>query len=267
METTLIESSNVEAFLTYLTLLSNSGLATLLTLTLIYRGSYLKTGFILLFISALALTIVSVSASAITWSGVFCRSAAYIVTSIFWRIKDFGLRSYILIRSNSLTDRKFQIVFYSIIMLLFVLNLFRAISVFTCLSNKGLNFFIWSQIRLEQIEVIMMLSIDVCLAILVFAYTVRRRKIFSDNYSYLFKLVDQNTSILFFVVLFISIPSYIMLILADFGIAQGNYAFPFSFVENLTLIILSIEFLNINISTRTKTSVSISNDSKPLQKF
>jgi len=255
------ESSDTKQFLLDLLLLENVGLSVILMILLIYRGAYLKTGLLILLVSSLAICIVNVSSSTIVWTNLYCRSVSYIITYICWRIKDFGLRAYILIRTNSLTFGKLRFLIYSLILYLFLLNLLRTICVFLCLNNDSTNFFIQFNVVSEKISLISMFIVDLFSIISVLAFQYFKRPFQSKAKINLLKLVDQNTFLLFLIVLIMSIPSYIMIILVAWNYAQSEYAFMYSFVENLTLLILAIEFLNINISTRSVTSGSYSIDS------
>jgi len=256
------ESSETKQFLLDLLLLENVGLSVILMVLLMYRGAYLKTGLLILLVSSIAICIVNVSSSTITWTVLYCRSASYIITYICWRIKDFGLRTYILIRANSLTFGKLRFLIYSLILYLFLLNLLRIICVFLCLNDNSTDFFIQFNIVSEKISLVSMFIVDLFSIISVLIFQYFRRPFQSKTKINLLKLVDQNTFLLFLIVLIMSIPSYIMIILVAWNYAQSDFAFMYSFVKNLTLLILAIEFLNINISIRSVTSGSYSVDSK-----
>jgi len=249
---TQIVTDKQKTFLIVINSLISAGLATTLFLLVLHKGSMKNIGFLLLLLSSIANMISNILQQFVIWTGYICREVIYQFVFISWRTKDFCLHTYILIRTDALTNRKFHLLINIVISFWFIFNLFRLASLFSCWALSGINFFDKSQSRLELSAAFIMLSIDLICGVLIFVHYIKYNQYTSKIKNDVSKIVFLNSNIIFLLVIFLSIPAYVIFILVTLAYYDGSFVNIFSFEENLTTILLSCEFLKLSLLNHYK---------------
>jgi len=249
---TQIVSDQQKTFLIVINSMISAGLATTLFLLILNKGSMKNLGFLLLLFSSIANMISNVLQQFVIWTGYICRKVIYQFVFISWRTKDFCLHTYILIRTDALTNRKFHLLINIIVSFWFIFNLFRLASLFSCWGLSGISFFDKSQPRLELTAAFIMLLIDCICAILITTHYVRYNQYSVKMKNEVSRVVFLNSNIIFLLVIFLSIPAYVIFILVTLAYYDGSFVNIFSFEENLTTILLSCEFLKLSLLNHYK---------------
>jgi len=249
-----VASGDIKTFLTYTALIQSAATVTFLMLWIIYRGSWLNKGFLLLSASNFSSIISTVTSTFIIWGVVVCSQVYYQITYIMWRIKDVCLHSYLLLRTDALTARRFRIWIKLNVFAWVLFNLFRLASLFSCWGGSNTDWFTKTQPILERIESIWLFYIDTSCALMLFFHYIKTGSYRNQFKSNVFKITFRNSNWIFIVVLFISIPAYIFYILETFDYYDSSFVNFFIFEENTTSTLLTAEFLNLSIWYHYSTS-------------
>jgi len=258
-------SDEAKTFLLYVSEIQSAAFVTTLIFWLVYRGSWMNKGFLLLSASSVSSTVSTVTGSFIVWSHEICQQPYYQATYIMWRIKDFSLHTYIMVRTNALTSKQFSTFLNTNILLWLLFNLFRLVSLFTCWNKNISEYFNSVQPILESIESVWLFCIDLGCALLLFVYYIRNNFYRTRYKPALTRLTFYSSNWIFFIVLFISIPAYIFYILETFAYFDSSVVSFFIFEENITTTLLTAEFLNISNYDFFRTNHIMTDNSIPSQ--